>query len=254
MDWGPSLIPSPSRIMDHFQDDEPSFTEQFDIRQCDATPSRAMCGRCRRPATVCICCCLPDEPFKIGSRVVILQHPNEESRSLATVPLLTQCVETSRCHVIRGKRFDVGRNKVLDLALSSADSILLFPGDKALELHALPRRPIGGSDGAAVIVIDGTWSQAKSIFNRSRALGAVKQVQLTGFGGSEYSIRTQPTRGSLSTLESVAHILAWLETDSTIVEVLVRPLRAMCRHQIEHGAVHHHSRDDPDYMSRQEYK
>ena len=31
----------------------------------------------RRPVTVCICSCLPDEPFKIGSRVLILQHPNE---------------------------------------------------------------------------------------------------------------------------------------------------------------------------------
>ena len=81
---------------------------------------------CRRPATVCICSCFPDEPLAIRSRVLILQHPNEvgqpvlvccvtynnivsfvqESRSLATVPLLTKCVE---CHVIRGKRFDVGR-------------------------------------------------------------------------------------------------------------------------------------------------
>eukprot|EP00731_Ephydatia_muelleri_P016731 Em0009g1155a len=145
-------------------------------------------------------------------------------------------------------------SKILDYALSSADSIVLFPGDKALKLCTLPRRPIGASDGAAVIVIDGTWSQAKSIFNQSRALGSVRQVQLTGVGGSEYSIRTQPTRGSLSTLESVAHILAWLETDPAIVEGLVRPLRAMCRHQIDHGAVHHHSRDDPEHVSRQEYK
>ena len=48
----------------------------------------------------------------------------------------------------------------------------------ALELRTLPRRPIGASDGAAVIVIDGTWSQAKSIFNQSRALGSVRQVMV----------------------------------------------------------------------------
>lgn len=143
----------------------------------------------------------------------------QESRSLATVPLLTQCLEPSQCYVIRGKRFDVGRNKVLDLALSSPDSILLFPGDKALELSALSRCAIGDCDGAAVIVIDGTWSQARTIFKYNKALHSVRQVRLTGSQKSEYSIRTQPTRGSLSTLESVAHILAWLEVDPDIVEV-----------------------------------
>ena len=32
-------------------------------------------------------------------------------------------------------------------------------------------------------------------------------------------MRTQPTRTSLSTLESVAHTLAWLEHNDSIVEV-----------------------------------
>lgn len=38
------------------------------------------------------------------------------------------------------------------------------------------------------------------------------------------------------------------------LQVLVRPLRAMCRYQIEHGAVKHHSKDDPEYVSRREFK
>ena len=45
------------------------------------------------------------------------------------------------------------------------------------------------------------------------------QVQLDMAVCSEYVVRTQPTRGSLSTLESVAHSLAWLECNTNIVEV-----------------------------------
>ena len=45
------------------------------------------------------------------------------------------------------------------------------------------------------------------------------QVQLDATVCSEYVIRTQPTRASLSTLESVAHTLAWLENNDEIVEV-----------------------------------
>lgn len=47
----------------------------------------------------------------------------------------------------------------------------------------------------------------------------LQQVQLDIETCSEYVVRTQPTRTSLSTLESVAHTLAWLERNDSIVEV-----------------------------------
>lgn len=98
------------------------------------------------------------------------------------------------------------------------------------------------------------------------------QVQLTVNGRSAYVIRTQPTRSSLSTLECIAHTLTWLENDNglaevwlmnqhfqltqwdSLIQVLVKPLRALCHHQLQHGAVEHHSKDNPDYISRAEMK
>ena len=52
---------------------------------------------------------------------------------------------------------------------------------------------------------------------------------------SEYIIRKQPMKKGLSTLESVAHSLAYFEDDPSIKEVLLQPLRLLCQHQIDHG-------------------
>lgn len=45
------------------------------------------------------------------------------------------------------------------------------------------------------------------------------QVQLNIQAASAYVIRTQPTRNCVSTLEGIAHALAWLESNPSIVEV-----------------------------------
>ena len=45
-----------------------------------------------------------------------------------------------------------------------------------------------------------------------------------------------------------------IETLSYNSQVLVRPLRALCQHQLDHGAVVHQSKDDPGHSSRAEFK
>ena len=56
-------------------------------------------------------------------------------------------------------------------------------------------------------------------FRRGFPVHHCAQVQLNITSESEYVIRTQPTKTSLSTLECIAHTLAWLENDKSIIEV-----------------------------------
>ena len=76
------------------------------------------------------------------------------------------------------------------------------------------------------------------------------QIKLTQTGSSEYVIRTQPNEASLSTLESVAYTISWLEADPSVYDKLVQPMRMLCQYQLEYGAVVHHSKEHVNYKSR----
>ena len=57
------------------------------------------------------------------------------------------------------------------------------------------------------------------MYSHNVQLQHMVQVQLSAEAVSEYVIRTQPTQFSLSTLECVAHALAWFEQNPNVIEV-----------------------------------
>ena len=68
---------------------------------------------------------------------------------------------------------------------------------------------------------------------------------------SKYVIRTQPTDNCLSTIEAVAFCLEQLEGDQDIPGVLLSPLKALCDHQLDHGAKTHVSKEKGKLLAKQ---
>ncbi|KAM5300421.1 tRNA-uridine aminocarboxypropyltransferase 2 [Ctenodactylus gundi] len=195
---------------------------------------RPECSRCSRPQKVCLCPFLPVHPLHISTCLYIIQHPAEESKVLRTVPLLAACLPQDKCKVKIGRRFSEERDIELSAVCRKSGTLILYPGAEAANLEEfILESPVYPS---TIIIIDGTWSQAKDIFYKNPLFRLPKQVQLKTHVSSQYVIRMQPTNSCLSTLECAAAALSILEKDNHIQETLLRPLQALCSFQIQHGA------------------
>ncbi|KAJ8973248.1 hypothetical protein NQ317_019523 [Molorchus minor] len=191
------------------------------------------------PTMVCYCSSIPKPPLCPKSRIILLQHPAEEKRCLRTAPMLELGLESGKCLVFKGKRFP-GQHNYLNEILTASNTLLLYPSHTALNVNQLVKE---NDNTYNIVIIDGTWPQAKAIYTGSPVLHNIKQIKLLLNDTSNYIIRTQPADGCLSTLETAAEALSVLEDDLIYKEKLLEPLKMMCQFQLQNGAVSHQSKE-----------
>ncbi|KAK7590213.1 hypothetical protein V9T40_001826 [Parthenolecanium corni] len=216
-----------------------------DLMNLPADPpvKRDICSLCKRPVVVCFCDQLPSERLNPVCKIVLLQHPAEEKRPLHTATILSLALTSDKFIIFRGTKFPQSKHSGLHAILNSPDTVLVYPTSEAVDLNELPKVTDSSSLRYNLVLIDGTWPQAKTIYNKSKALHSLKQVKISTPRGSEFTIRTQPTDNCLSTLETAAEALAVLENKPTVKHDLLRPLSTMCSFQFSYGAVVHESKE-----------
>lgn len=192
----------------------------------------------RRPQVVCWCAALPSERLHPRSNIILLQHPAEEKRCLRTAPMLQLGLAENKCLIFKGKKFPQPRHEDLERILNQPNTILLYPSKTAMDINDL----VNDNDSYNLVLLDGTWPQAKAIYASSPILHNIRQVKLITSAVSSYIIRTQPTEGCLSTLETAAEALSQLEKDQKYKE-LIQPLHKLCQYQLDNGAVTHQSKE-----------
>ena len=201
---------------------------------------RAICARCRRPDSVCYCAHLVSLPTR--TRVVLLQHPREQHVPIGTARLAHLCLPDSELHV--GVDFDDDRQVPRGAGRRRGrPTYLLFPGPNAIDLaEARPPGPI------TLVVVDGTWWQARKLLKRNAALAALPQLRFTPPAPSNYRIRREPADHCVATVEALAQVLGALEGDPERFAALLRPFEAMIDTQL-HYATHGARRAPPPRRS-----
>jgi DTW domain-containing protein len=174
------------------------------------------------------------------TRVVLLQHPRERHVPIGTARLAHLCLPDSVLHV--GVDFDDDHQ--VRAALAGGDerpAYLLFPGPEAMDLtEARPAGPI------TLVVVDGTWWQARKLLKRNATLRALPQLRFTPPAPSNYRIRREPADHCVATVEALALVLGALEGDPARFATLLRPFEEMIDTQLHYartvrGARHRHA-------------
>ena len=198
---------------------------------------RTKCARCERPDLVCICSHLPATPIRLNhTSVVIFQHPGEVKRPLGTVQILSKCLDPASLTIVRGRQFP--RKYYTDL-YDDPNTYVLFPNVNAVLLDDAVQE----NQHYNIIALDGTWNEASGIYHRHPELQQLKTCYVKIDQKSEFVIRTQPTKETTSTLETIAYALRCTEKDRpALFDEIVRPLKRMVELQLGLGAVVHEAK------------
>ncbi len=184
---------------------------------------RQRCLRCRRPVSVCYCASLPR--LETTTRVVILQHPRERDVPIGTARMASLCLPQAELHV--GVRWHDNAPVRQALTDPARPPILLYPGPGARDiLREPPPGPV------TLVVVDGTWSQAKTVVRDNPILQALPRYAFITPELSRYRIRKEPDDGYVSTIEALMHVLGVLEGDAARFRALMAPLDAMVDTQL----------------------
>lgn len=181
---------------------------------------RVCCERCQRPQAFCLCSLIPHLPNR--TRVLILQHPDEQKHALNTARLVALGLRNVQLEI--GEQFaDLAKW----LAVPGYCPHLLFPGDGAQPLlsRGLDQPPM------LLVVPDGTWRKARKLLYLNPLLADLPKVTLGQMQASRYRLRKAPAEGALSTLEAVTYALETLEQQS--YEPLLKPFDALIEQQIQ---------------------
>jgi hypothetical protein len=190
-----------------------------------------VCPHCQKPLPLCICDSIT--PIESRTSLLILQHPQEQDRALGTArltalhfkdavlkiglswPSLAKALGRPVDDPSRWAVLYLGSAKVADLDTDSDIVAINRKGEVEEHQRGILR------DIEGIVLLDGTWSQAKALWWRNAWMLKCQRVILGPRNPSRYGkLRREPRGDGLSTIESAAMLLSAVEKRPDIAETL----------------------------------
>lgn len=207
------------------------MSKKPDLRNGDVADPIPECEHCHKPMPLCICDGI--SPIENKVALLILQHPQEQDRALGTArltalhfknavlkiglswPSLSKALGRPVHDPSRWAVLYLGSAKLADLDTERDIAAI----DRKGELEDNQREILKDIQG--IVLLDGTWSQAKALWWRNAWMLKCQRVILGPAQPSLYGkLRREPRRDGLSTIESAAMVLAGLEKRPDIAATL----------------------------------
>jgi DTW domain-containing protein YfiP len=207
--------------------------KQFLDRACDSYTARPVsflprivCYRCHKPQVTCICSGLP----RVSNRtpVLVLQHPRERLHPVGTARFARLGLSNARVEIA----WDAGRLDTQAPSWLPEGTALLYPAADARDLRELApaERP------RALLVLDGTWHTARTLYRDKRWLRALPHVRFMPAAPGRYRLRREPELDYVSTIEAIVEALGILEPETQGLPQLLAAFDAMIDRQLGYVA------------------
>ncbi len=190
------------------------------------TPRPRPCQGCGYPQIGCLCAELPKLPAR--TKILVLQHPQESRKFYGTARMLAATVEGAKLKVGLSWR---------SLANAWSDPNTRLDPKRWAVLYVGTTKTFKGSDNRAprllgvkspsdtplegVVILDGNWKQAKTLWWRNPWLLRLTHLAVKREKPSDYTtVRRQPRKECLATIEAAAEVLRHLERSPETAEAL----------------------------------
>jgi DTW domain-containing protein YfiP len=168
------------------------------------------------------------QSYATQRRVLILQHPQEQDAVLGSAQILEASLPQAK--IVVGLSWRNLGHALGEPEIDAKRWAVLFPDREATDQQITTRSgaPLAPSQIDGIIVLDGTWSKAKTLWWRNAWLNKLNRISLKPSKPSIYGkLRAEPQRDYVSTLESVAGALTLCGESPEVASGLERVFRTL---------------------------
>ncbi|KYG61539.1 DTW domain-containing protein [Bdellovibrio bacteriovorus] len=183
------------------------YLEQRKKHSESAPVYRELCTACIQPRFSCYCHRI--QRFDPQIDFVILIHPIEVRRRIATGRMSFLCMENS--FLIRGQDYSEDEQVNQILNDKNRQCVILYPGRNSKNLTEMTPESraqlFDPTKKLTIFVIDGTWLTAKKMMRQSKNLTELPRICFNPEKPSNFRVRKQPHAACYSTLEAIHHTI-----------------------------------------------